>query len=85
MSPEPTAVGAFHSTVAVHVAGRRWLSYVSPHAMRLVMFDIDGTLTDTVNVDKECYVRSLAEACGFVDIETDWSRYEHATDARVLV
>jgi len=84
MSPEPTAVGAFRSAVAVHVAGRRWLSYVSTHAMRLVMFDIDGTLTDTVKVDKECFVRSLAEACGFLDIETDWSRYEHATDASIF-
>jgi phosphoglycolate phosphatase-like HAD superfamily hydrolase len=52
--------------------------------MRLVMFDIDGTLTDTVKVDKGCFVRSLAEACGFLDIETDWSRYEHATDASIF-
>jgi hypothetical protein len=27
-SPEPTAVGAVSSAVAVHVASRRWLSYV---------------------------------------------------------
>jgi hypothetical protein len=26
-SPEPTAVGAFRSAVAVHVASRRWLSF----------------------------------------------------------
>ena len=26
-SPEPTAVGAVRSAVAVHVAGRRWLSF----------------------------------------------------------
>ena len=26
-SPEPTAVGACSSAVAVHVAGRRWLSF----------------------------------------------------------
>ncbi len=26
-SPEPTAVGAVSSAVAVHVAGRRWLSF----------------------------------------------------------
>jgi hypothetical protein len=25
--PEPTAVGAVRSAVAVHVAGRRWLSF----------------------------------------------------------
>ena len=27
-SPEPTAVGACSSAVAVHVAGRRWLSFL---------------------------------------------------------
>jgi hypothetical protein len=27
-SPEPTAVGAVRSAIAVHVAGRRWLSFV---------------------------------------------------------
>ena len=26
-SPEPTAVGAGRSAIAVHVAGRRWLSF----------------------------------------------------------
>jgi hypothetical protein len=28
LSPEPTAVGPFSSAVAVHVAGRRWLSFL---------------------------------------------------------
>ena len=27
-SPEPTAVGPFSSAIAVHVAGRRWLSFL---------------------------------------------------------
>jgi hypothetical protein len=27
-SPEPTAVGAFGSAIAVHVASRRWLSFL---------------------------------------------------------
>jgi hypothetical protein len=27
-SPEPTAVGAFSSAVAVHVTSRRWLSFL---------------------------------------------------------
>ena len=39
--------------------------------MHLVMFDIDGTLTETMKVDEECFVRSLAEVCGFTDVETD--------------
>src|SRR5881396_4312141 len=52
--------------------------------MRLVVFDIDGTLTQTMKADEECFVRSLAEVCGFNDVDTDWSRYKHATDSAVF-
>src|SRR5436305_12153209 len=48
--------------------------------MRLVVFDIDGTLTQTMKADEECFVRSVAEVCGFSDVDGDWSRYKHATD-----
>ncbi len=51
---------------------------------RLVMFDIDGTLTSTVKVDEECFVRSMAEVCGFDNVDTDWSRYNHATDSSIF-
>ena len=53
--------------------------------MRLIIFDIDGTLTRTMKADEECFVRSLAEVCGFNDVDTDWSRYKHATDSAVIV
>ena len=52
--------------------------------MRLVIFDIDGTLTQSMKADEECFVRSLAEVCGFSDVDTDWSRYKHATDSGVF-
>lgn len=45
--------------------------------MRLVIFDIDGTLTATMKADEECLVRALAEVCGFGEVDTDWSRYKH--------
>lgn len=48
------------------------------------MFDIDGTLTETMKVDERCFVRSLAEVCGFTHIETDWSRYKHTTDSGIF-
>lgn len=38
--------------------------------MRLVIFDIDGTLTQTMKADGECFVRSLVEVCGFSDVHT---------------
>lgn len=52
--------------------------------MRLVIFDIDGTLTQTMNAEAECFVRSLADVCGFTAVDTDWSRYTHVTDAGVF-
>src|SRR5262245_5399810 len=52
--------------------------------MHLVIFDIDGTLTQSMAVDAECFVRALAEVCGFTDIDTDWSRYRYVTDSGVF-
>lgn len=57
---------------------------VRPSSTQLVMFDIDGTLTETMSVDAECYVRSLLEVFGFTDIDTDWSHYTHTTDSGIL-
>ncbi len=52
--------------------------------MHLVMFDIDGTLTETMKVDEECFVLSFKDVFGFADIDTDWSHYPHATDSRIF-
>jgi phosphoglycolate phosphatase-like HAD superfamily hydrolase len=52
--------------------------------MHLVIFDIDGTLTETMQTDEECFVRSLAEVCGFREVNTDWSAYQHTTDSSIL-
>jgi len=52
--------------------------------MQLVMFDIDGTLTETMKVDEECFVRSFVEVFGFNDIDTEWSHYSHVTDSGIF-
>lgn len=52
--------------------------------MHLVIFDIDGTLTETMNVDDRCFVRSFMDVFGFADIDTDWSRYRNVSDSGVL-
>lgn len=49
--------------------------------MNLVIFDIDDTLTRTMEVDSACYVRAFADVLGIRGIDTDWSTYEHTTDA----
>src|SRR5690349_3759142 len=52
--------------------------------MRSVIFDIDGSLTQTLKADEECFVRSFVEVCGFKDVDTDWSLYKHATDSGIF-
>jgi phosphoglycolate phosphatase-like HAD superfamily hydrolase len=51
--------------------------------MHLVMFDIDGTLTETMEIDEECFVRSLAEIHGFTGVDADWAKYKHTTDSGI--
>lgn len=49
--------------------------------MPLIIFDIDGTLTDTTGVDDECFSRAVARSLNVRDVSTDWSTYPHATDS----
>src|SRR6266511_3001808 len=47
--------------------------------MHLVMFDIDGTLTESMKVDEECFVRSFKEVFGFADISSNcWLPLQHS-------
>jgi phosphoglycolate phosphatase-like HAD superfamily hydrolase len=52
--------------------------------MHLVMFDVDGTLTETMKVDEQCFVRSFKDVFGLVDIDTDWSHYSRPTDSGIF-
>jgi phosphoglycolate phosphatase-like HAD superfamily hydrolase len=51
--------------------------------MQLVMFDIDGTLTLTNEVDNRCYLRALGDALGVTEIDTDWTKYPEVTDSGI--
>jgi phosphoglycolate phosphatase-like HAD superfamily hydrolase len=54
--------------------------------MHLIMFDLDGTLVDSANVDSECYLQALVDVFGFDldSIDRDWGNYPHVTDAGIL-
>jgi phosphoglycolate phosphatase-like HAD superfamily hydrolase len=52
--------------------------------MKLVMFDIDGTLTQTDQADQTCFVQALREIFGFSDVNTDWASYPHCSDSGIL-
>lgn len=47
------------------------------------MFDIDGTLLQSYDVDSECFVSAVKEVAG-IEISSDWSNYAHVTDAGIL-
>jgi phosphoglycolate phosphatase-like HAD superfamily hydrolase len=51
--------------------------------MHLVMFDIDGTLTQTDDVDGECYAQAVEEVLNTPPIDRDWSTYRHVTDSGI--
>ena len=53
--------------------------------IRLAVFDIDGTLTDTNAVDDACFLRAVSEALGVEAARVDWSTAPHVTDAALLL
>jgi beta-phosphoglucomutase-like phosphatase (HAD superfamily) len=48
-----------------------------------VMFDIDGTLVTTYDLDSVCYIDAVKEVTG-ICIDSDWAKYRHVTDAGIL-
>jgi phosphoglycolate phosphatase-like HAD superfamily hydrolase len=51
--------------------------------MKLVIFDIDGTLTQTSRVDEICFARAFMDTHG-VDVVTEhWINYPHVSDSGV--
>lgn len=53
--------------------------------MHAVIFDVDGTLVDSNDVDGRCYKEAFFEELGPVEFREDWSRYSHVTDQGCLI
>jgi beta-phosphoglucomutase-like phosphatase (HAD superfamily) len=51
--------------------------------MHLVVFDIDGTLTNTNLEDGECYWRAICALLGFSSEQPQWSEFRHVTDVGI--
>jgi len=51
--------------------------------MHLVMFDIDGTLIESYDLDEQCFLAAIDEVLG-VQVDSRWERYPHVTDAGIL-
>ncbi len=51
--------------------------------MKLVIFDIDGTLTQTSRVDEICFIRAFADTHGINLIADHWINCPHISDSGV--
>ena len=49
--------------------------------MNLAIFDIDGTLTESVAVDEVCFVQAFRDVLGIEQINTNWLEYNFQTDS----
>ena len=47
--------------------------------MNIALFDIDGTLTASNEIDSICFADAFRDVFGF-EIDTNWDAYEHTTD-----
>ena len=47
---------------------------------KLAIFDVDGTLVQSYELDGECFVAAFHDALGIAEVDTDWARYDHVTD-----
>lgn len=52
--------------------------------MKAILFDIDGTLIESMTVDTELYLASISEVLGAVRFRNALSDYEHVTDNGIL-
>ncbi|NJM77322.1 MAG: HAD hydrolase-like protein [Acaryochloridaceae cyanobacterium RU_4_10] len=52
--------------------------------MHLVMFDIDGTLTLSNDLDDTAFLNALDEVFNIREVSTDWATYPHVTDAGIF-
>ena len=48
--------------------------------MKLVIFDIDGTLCYSQSADDKCFITAFKNAANIDVKNTDWDSYEHATE-----
>jgi beta-phosphoglucomutase-like phosphatase (HAD superfamily) len=51
--------------------------------MKYVIFDIDGTLTQSTGFDADCYKRAVLQHANVI-FKDDWGDYRHVTDSGIL-
>ncbi|MFQ5351379.1 MAG: HAD family hydrolase, partial [Thermoanaerobaculia bacterium] len=51
--------------------------------MYLAIFDLDGTLADTLGVDHRCFIEAFRLEHGIRFAAADWATYRHTTDSGI--
>ena len=51
---------------------------------KLVIFDVDNTLTYTGEADRDCFLGVMASLFNFKNIETDFSKYKHVVAVSII-
>jgi len=53
--------------------------------MKLVVFDIDGTLLDNLAAEDECFVQALRDGLGLNAVSAEWETYQHVSDQGIVI
>lgn len=52
---------------------------------KLIIFDIDGTLTHTNDVDSVCFSQVITKYLNITNLNTNWHEYKYSTDSGILL
>jgi phosphoglycolate phosphatase-like HAD superfamily hydrolase len=53
--------------------------------MNLLIFDIDGTLTDTKEVDDKCFITAFQDEFDVILTNTEWTTFTNVTDGGLFI
>ena len=53
--------------------------------MIAIIFDVDGTLVESFDLDSRCYMMAVKEILGDIYIRSDWGDYTHVTDVGIML
>jgi phosphoglycolate phosphatase-like HAD superfamily hydrolase len=51
---------------------------------KLIIFDIDGTLTNTNHIDSICFEKAILDSLSIISIDTNWHNYKYSTDLGII-
>ena len=52
--------------------------------MKAIVFDIDGTLIESMTIDSDLYFSSISDVLGIVEFRANLSDYDHVTDSGII-